>query len=163
MQTFNVSRGWKFFYIIVIPPKIALMGWFMMMPFIKGRSDQTGLILVCLLMGGGMLLLFFYALLSLFMCRFEIHPDKIKNVDPFIGWKVIFNGRPSGMPSALKPCRKTTESITGPATNCSGGRKWVSTAGIGFCAKIWPLVTRKMLPRSLQRRYDVFSRLWPQS
>ena len=83
MQTFNVSRGWKIFYIIVIPPMLALMGWFMMMPFLKGRSDQTGLVLVCLLMGGGALLLFLYVLLSLFMCRFEIHPDKIKNVDPF--------------------------------------------------------------------------------
>ncbi len=80
VQVYRVSRGWRLFFAVLSPPLVFLFGWFMMMPFREGRSNQIGYVVLSLVLGGGGVLFFLYALLSVFKGKIEVYPDRIRDV-----------------------------------------------------------------------------------
>jgi hypothetical protein len=83
LRVYRVSRGWRIFFAIALPGLAILFGCLMVMPFLEGRSGETGLVVFCFVTGAGFMLLFLFACFSVFKSRIEIFPDRIRNVGLF--------------------------------------------------------------------------------
>ena len=95
VKIYRISRKWKIFFAIAAAPLAALFGWLMIMPLLEGRSNETGFVLLCLLLGGGFMLFFLFALISVFKDRLEVHPEKIRDVC-FLGTTELYLNDISG-------------------------------------------------------------------
>jgi hypothetical protein len=80
---YRVSKGWKAFFTILVPPLAALMAFLALFPFLERRSDETVLMIFCLALGGGFFFLFLYALVFAYTYRLEIAEDRLRSVGVF--------------------------------------------------------------------------------
>ncbi len=81
LQIYRMSKSWKIFFWVSIPPLLALFGWGLATPFMEGRAgkDIAGTIFLVVIMAG-MILFLIYAFLSMFKVRIEIHADRIRDI-----------------------------------------------------------------------------------
>lgn len=81
-QVFRASKGWRLFFFLATPPLTIAFLAVAVMPFVNGKPMPLVADLLCIFFGLGFAVLIAYSLYEILVCRFELYPDRIRDVTP---------------------------------------------------------------------------------
>jgi hypothetical protein len=83
VRIFGISKGWKWFFYILVPPLVLLLGYGVFVPFQTDTPAPAGARVLVPVLCGGMIAIFIYGLFSAVKSRLEIDSKEIRSVGLF--------------------------------------------------------------------------------
>lgn len=82
-RVYRAAIGWRIFMTACGIPLVLGFGYFMLLPFLEGRTGVPGAVAFSLLIGGGFSAAFLIGVIAVLYWRVEVLPDRLRDVNLF--------------------------------------------------------------------------------